>query len=127
MPVILLSITLVILLINVGVGVLLWQRYKKLQSASAELQTLISNIDPGEATLPPDIGKILGHGKRRILCIEILNPVELAVTQNKLAGPVASLAPEYINQQVYQQTQDILTEKLQEFGVQAEISIQSIQ
>lgn len=111
---------------NFVAGYLLWRRAKRLQIAMDELQAFIAYIDPDGAALPANIAHVLGRGKRRVLCVEILNPVELATERSKFAGPVAGIAPEYINQQVYQQTRDILLEKLQAFGVQAEVTIQSV-
>lgn len=126
MQIIIVSCAVLLLSANILGGYWLWRRFKRLQRASTELHETIAALDPNNAALPANIAKVLGHGKRRVLCIEILNPVELAVEKNRLAGPLSGIAPEFINQQVYQQTRDILLEKLREFGVQAEVTIQEI-
>lgn len=45
-----------------------------------------------------------GSASRRVISIEILNPVELAATRGRLAGIAGSLAPGLIRRIVYDQT-----------------------
>lgn len=60
---------------------------------------------------------------RRVISIEILNPVELASTRGRLAGIAGSLAPGLIRRVVYDQTIRTMRRQLADERVAADVRL----
>jgi hypothetical protein len=65
-------------------------------------------------------------GTRRLITIEILNPIELAGTRGRLIGIAGSLAPGLTRRIVYDQTLRILKKQLGEQHVVADVRMHTL-
>lgn len=59
---------------------------------------------------------------RSIIAVEILNPMELARRESRLAGTAATLAPRLLERIVYARAAEQIAEQLRAEGVQAHVS-----
>jgi hypothetical protein len=60
---------------------------------------------------------------RRVISVEVLNPIELAATRGRMAGLAGSLAPGLIRRVVYDQTLKTMRRQLSEEGVAADVRL----
>ena len=73
--------------------------------------------------MPPDLEAALGDGTRRLLVVEILNPLDVALSRNKAAGVVAAMAPERLRRIVLEQAaREMVTEMAAE-GLEVEVRV----
>ncbi|CAM3770744.1 hypothetical protein [Smaragdicoccus niigatensis] len=105
-------------LATVGAVAVLLHKVKELQQKTHEAKVALAT---GHSV--PPVHEAAFAGKDRVITIEILNPLELAASQVKIAGPAGSVAPELIRRQVYSQTVSILKDQLAQQGVEAEVQI----
>lgn len=63
---------------------------------------------------------------RRIISVEILNPIELAATRGRVAGLAGSLAPGLTRRVVYDQTVKVLRQRLVEERVMADVRVHTV-
>jgi hypothetical protein len=87
-----------------------------------ELARQMAGLEP-VAPLPPDLEAALGAGARRLVVVEVLNPIELALGRNRAAGMVAAVAPERLRKIVVDQVVRELTGQLVSEGVEAEVRV----
>jgi len=117
------SIVLAVLLVLnlAALGLSLWfvlGLRKRQRDVSARALALV----PEEA-LPVPLDEQFAAGRRRLLVVDILNPLELAASQVKIAGPAGAIAPALIRKVVYEQAVKITEQELTKHGVQADVSI----
>ena len=67
-----------------------------------------------------------GNGGRRLISIEILNPIELAGTRGRLAGLAGTLAPGLTRRLVYDQVVKTLRQQLAEQRVVADVRLHAL-
>ncbi len=67
------------------------------------------------------------RGPRRLITIEILNPIELAGTRGRLAWLAGTLAPGITRRVVYDQTLKILKQQLETEQVVADVRVHTLQ
>lgn len=99
---------------------LLWLRSRK------QTQTLLleaSALATASEVIPANLNKLVLDHKKRVITVEILNPIELAVSKTVFARPLVGMSPEAINKIVYRQARDIVAQQLPGFGVTAEVKI----
>lgn len=65
-------------------------------------------------------------GTRRLITIEILNPIELAGTRGRIAGIAGSMAPRLTRRIVYEQTYKQLKEQLADQQVVADVRLHTL-
>jgi hypothetical protein len=75
-----------------------------------------------EAMRPP----VSSSGTRRVITVEILNPIELAGTRGRLAGIAGSFAPGITRRLVYDQAIRTLRQQLVEQRVVADVRMHTI-
>jgi hypothetical protein len=117
-------IVLVILLIvtNLGtLGMLLRGRRRSPAADQAAEPGLRAALD---ATAP---AVAAATGTRRLISIEILNPVEVAGTRGRVLGVAGSLAPGLTRRIVYDQVAKILRSQLGERQVVADVRVHTLQ
>jgi len=68
----------------------------------------------------------VASGTRRVLSIEILNPVELAATKGRVVGIAGSLVPGLTRRIVYDQTLRQLRKQLVDQGVVADVRLHKV-
>ncbi|HEV7206842.1 MAG TPA: hypothetical protein VGN18_19715 [Jatrophihabitans sp.] len=75
-----------------------------------------------DRTPPPAVA----GGTRRLISVEILNPIELAGTRGRIVGIAGSLAPGLTRRIVYDQTLKILRRQLVEQQVVADVRLHTL-
>jgi hypothetical protein len=113
---------LVILLIVtnlVTLGVLAWFALRPVEHR-APSRSVSAAID---AARGPELSS---SATRRVITIEILNPIELAGTRGRLIGIAGSLAPGLTRRIVYDQTLRILKKQLGEQHVVADVRMHTL-
>lgn len=102
-------------------ALLLWQ-LNGLKVRAAALADEVAALEP-PPPLPPDLEAALGDGTRRLLVVEILNPLDVALSRNKAAGVVAAMAPERLRRIVLEQAaREMVTEMAAE-GLEVEVRV----
>lgn len=102
-------------------GFLLVQLRRVRRRAEA-LTGQVAELEPAPP-LPPDLEAALGAGSRRLIVVEVLNPLELALSRSRTAGVVAAVAPERLRKVVVDQASRELVERLAAEGVEAEVRV----
>lgn len=112
---------LVAILLAGACALLLWQ-LNGLKVRAEELTRQVEELDP-TTPLPADLEALLGSGSRRLLVVEILNPLDVALSRNKAAGVVAAMAPERLRKIVLEQaSREMVTEMAAE-GLEVEVRV----
>jgi hypothetical protein len=113
---------LVIVLLDAAVVALLVWRLHILDAKERALRAEFAELTPA-AALPPPLEEAFRAGRERVLTVEILNPLELARAQHRLAGPAGAVAPSAVRAMVYEQAARITRAQLAERGVAADVQI----
>ncbi|CAM2913018.1 hypothetical protein SKPI104516_09600 [Skermania piniformis] len=114
MIVVLLVVDLLLFVALLGFVARLRRRGRELTESVAELTA----ADP-----PLRINPVFAAGRNRLITIEVLNPVQLAAGQNRFAGLAGAVAPDLVQQIVYDQAAAIMRQQLAEQGVQADVRV----
>jgi hypothetical protein len=112
----------VIVLVNVVLLGLLARKLLALDSAQKALRIELSQLTATEA-LAPTLEKAFASGRKRLLTVEILNPLELASAHNKLAGLASGIAPAAVRALVYEQAAKITQQELAKQQVEADVQV----
>jgi hypothetical protein len=102
-------------------GLLLWQ-LNGLKVRAAALADEVEALEQAPP-LPPDLEAALDAGTRRVLVVEILNPLDVALSRNKAAGVVAAMAPERVRRVVLEQAARELVTEMAAEGVEVEVRV----
>lgn len=108
---------------NLIISLLLFVLWQRSQKQSRALQQETTGLQAASNALPADLDKLLGKQNKRVITVEILNPIELAVDKTFLAKPLIGLSPGTLNKIVYAEARDIIAKQLPDFGVKAEVKI----
>ena len=73
--------------------------------------------------LAPELEAAFGVGERRLIVIEILNPIELATQRVKAAKLLGGMAPETLRKIVVDEAAKEVVEQLASQGVEATVRI----
>lgn len=114
MEILLLLVSSVLLVIVIVLGFVAWRWSRRIDDH-------ITQPPPPAAVLQG----IRSVTKGRVVTIEILNPLELAASQNWVAGIASSLAPALVTKIVYERAAKMMKEELGNFGVEAVVQIQT--
>lgn len=107
-------------LLLTAVLLVMWKRSKQ-QTEALRLES--AALQAASNAIPADLDKLLGDQNKRVITVEILNPIELATAKTAFAKPLAGMSPGTINKLVYSEARDIIAQQLPEFGVKAEVNI----
>jgi hypothetical protein len=113
---------LVLVLVNLVLLGVLARKLLALDSAQKALRIELAQLTPTEA-LPPQLEKAFAAGRKRLLTVEILNPLELAAAHNRLAGIASGVAPAAVRAIVYEQAAKITKEQLAKQQVEADVRV----
>lgn len=117
------GLTALVLLVNLvllGYGLLQLKRLQeRLVAIDSDAQSTLAQVQPAAQAL----GAQLQQQAPTIIAIEILNPMEIAKSRSKLAGPLSSFSPNLIRNRVYDQASEIIKVQLSEQGVEAAVSV----
>jgi hypothetical protein len=114
---------LVLVLVLIGtnlltLGVLAWLHLRPQQHPAPD-PLLAASLESSRPPVPT-------NGLRRIITIEILNPIELAGTRGRLAGIAGSLAPGITRRIVYDQAIRNLRHQLVQERVVADVRLHQV-
>lgn len=115
-----LAVTVAIVVTAVCVGLTLQVRVLRAQAEA--LRERVDALGPLPAA-PPAVSASLGSRPRRVLVLEILNPVELATAQVKAAAVLGAVRPQLLTKIVYDQAAKQVVTQLEEQGVQADVTV----
>lgn len=108
-------------LMSAAATVLLVQA-RALRARADELEARVAALVPGPP-LPPDLAATLGSGQRRVLAVEILNPVELAASKVPAARLLGAVRPALLTKVVYDQAAKQVVDQLEREGVLADVQV----
>lgn len=108
-------------LLAVACGVLVLQ-LQAVRRRARRLEQRVTQLTPS-APMAPDLEAVLGSGKRRLLVIEILNPIELARSRSRASTVLAAMAPDKLRKLVIEQTAREMSEQMLAEGVQADVRV----
>lgn len=106
-------------LLTVGI-VILWLRSR------VQIKSLTKRVEAmggSEALRGRDFPTIAESGKKRLITVELLNPMELAANESWFARQFGSLTPALVHKLVYDQARQKVIEKMPEFGAKADVKI----
>ena len=103
-------------------SVVLLAQVQTLRRRAVRLETKVAALVPG-APMAPDLVARFGSGPRRILAVEILNPVELASAKVKAAGLLGAMRPSLVSKVVYDQAAKQVVDQLETQGVLADVRV----
>lgn len=112
-------LVLVLLLVatNVATLALLWRAHRR-------------HVDPADTAVESALAPARPSGvtgrTRRVISIEIMNPIELAGARGRMAGIAGSLAPELTRRFVYDRTLKTLRTQLREQHVVADVRLHTL-
>lgn len=116
-------VLLLLLVLNAALLAWLVRRFLVLQQEARLLRTKLEEIAMVPFDRPADLQQVLGSGDRRVLVMEILNPLQLAAQQSWFADKLGSLAPPLIRKLVYEETAKIMRTELQKYGVEGQLEV----
>ena len=105
-----------LLLVNVLVSAWLLWRQLALRRGLLQVQVAVEGLGVLPAAAPPP-------SARGLIAFEILNPMELAVRDSRLARTFGILTPELVRREVYREVSRRLVVQLKEQGVVAEVKV----
>lgn len=112
---------LVALLLAGACAVLLWQ-LNGLKVRAEALTAEVEALQPAPP-LPADLEVLLGAGTRRVLVVEVLNPLDVALSRNKAAGVLAAMAPERLRKIVLEQAAREMVPEMAAEGLEVEVRV----
>jgi hypothetical protein len=105
-------------LVAIGVAFGLWRLCSHADAeATPEIAELLATVARQRAAM---------GGARRIISVEILNPIELAGTRGRVIGIAGSLAPGLTRRVVYDQAMKTLRRQLAEQRVVADVRLHTL-
>lgn len=112
---------LVALVLAVVCGLLVVQ----LRNLTARAELLADQVEVLEPAPPmaPDLEAVLGSGTRRLLVVEILNPLDVALSRNRAAGVLAAMAPERLRRIVIEQASREMVAEMADQGLEVEVRV----
>jgi hypothetical protein len=102
-------------------GLLFWQ-LRTLKLRAEALADEVSLLEPAPP-MAPDLEATLGAGNRRLLVVEVLNPLDVALSRNKAAGVLAAMAPERLRKIVLEQASREMVAEMAEQGLEVEVRV----
>ena len=116
------TLTNILLLTNqLALALLLWRQWT-LRRANAETARALAAL-PVSQLSKPELAELLGAGKREVIAIEILNPLELAANESWFARQFGGVTPALIRKIVYARTLESIGPQLSGFGVKADVRL----
>lgn len=108
---------------NAAFSLLLLALWLHSRRRSKALMAETEALQQASRAIPADMHALLGDPGKRIITVELLNPMQLATDKTWLAKPIAGMSPGLINKIVYQQAREIVEQQLPKFGAIAEVKV----
>lgn len=115
-------IAVVALVIAVAAAAVAWRLRRANQALRAEAIGLLWRLEQADISAPRTAYAELPP-EDRLLSIRILNPLELASAQTKVATMLHKVRPALLSKMVYDQAAESLRERLADEGVVAEVKV----
>lgn len=112
---------LVAVVLAVVCGLLVWQ-LRNLKARAEMLADQVAVLEPAPP-MAPDLESVLGSGTRRLLVVEILNPLDVALSRNRAAGVLAAMAPERLRKIVIEQASREMVAEMADQGLEVEVRV----
>lgn len=109
-------------LLCVGIAFLWFSSRKQLKDLNARLDAFGLSPDLN----PEEFPTIANSGKKRLITVELLNPMELATKESWIARQFGSLTPALVHKLVYDQARDRVEGQMPNFGAKAEVKVHVI-
>ena len=119
------AIAVVALVLSVGLAagcLALVLQLRSLRARAATLEARVAALVPSPP-LAPDLAATLGSGERRLLAVEILNPIELATSKSSAAKLLGAVRPSLLTKVVYEQAAKQVVDQLESEGVLADVRV----
>ena len=101
---------------------LLLRSVRRMERQTADVEARVAALVPAPP-LPASLAATFGSGPRRLIVVEILNPIELATSQVKAASLLSAVRPAMLTKIVYDQAVRQVVDQLGKQGVQADVQI----
>ncbi|HEY1969899.1 MAG TPA: hypothetical protein VGH89_18240 [Pseudonocardia sp.] len=111
---ILVATGLVVLLVEVVVLIRLNAMARRLGTKTREAATRIDG-------LPADLVRSLGEGERKVIVVELLNPLELASRETWIARPLSAVTPNLLRDLVYNKAASKVQTQMAALGVEVDV------
>lgn len=112
----------VLLGLNLAALVALSLMLRAVSRRTARAEEAIGELEPYRP-LPEELEAAFTAGSRRVITVEILNPLELAASRNRFGGIAGAVAPRALRKLVYEQTVREMREQMVDEGVAAEVGL----
>ncbi|MGH8528816.1 MAG: hypothetical protein ACRETN_03095 [Nevskiales bacterium] len=112
----------IVIALNLAALLILVWRFARLQRLGTALAVAAAPIVP-PPTSPPELEALLAEGRRMLISIEILNPMQLAAKESWFASVFGTLSPALIKKIVNERTQKMLETQLKDYGVEADVRL----
>ena len=110
------------LLVNIALLAVVLLLVRRIQQHSTTLSEQVSETTQLVGA-PHQLDTTFSSGKTRLITVEILNPLELAATQNRFAGMIGTFAPERIRRVVYERAAVAMTAQLIDEGLDVDAQV----
>lgn len=97
---------------------------RALRAEAAELGERVASLRPAPP-VAPDLEAALDAGPRPLIVVDILNPLELAMSRTRAAGVVATMAPNRLHRIVLDQAVKQMCAQFEAEGVKAQVTIRA--
>jgi hypothetical protein len=115
-------IILCLIVVNLAVTAWFLRRHFKLRHELDAAQKQIAQWNA--AGLGPAVSATIAALDRpTLISIEVLNPLELAAKESRLAKTFGALTPDLVRREVYKQVYEHMCKELQDYGVIAEVRL----
>jgi septal ring factor EnvC (AmiA/AmiB activator) len=108
-----------------ALSVLFWQ-YNRLGTRLREMEQTLASLRAEKAAFPEDFRRLLAAGQSEVISIRLLNPMELAKRQSRLAGVFGTLTPSLIKRIVHNEAIKITRKELEKHGAKAEVRFHGV-
>lgn len=113
----------ILVITNAAISIVLLLLWLRSRQQTQALQQEAAALAAASEIIPADLNKLVLDHKKRVITVEILNPIELAVAKTVFARPLVGMSPGAINKLVYNEARDIIAKQLPDFGVNAEVKV----
>lgn len=103
----------------VGVACGLWRAQRRLQQLEHALAETAGDYDRAGI----EVGELMASIAGSRIVIEVLEPISLARRESRFAGPIAGLAPGFINRRVYATVAREVRQQLAAREVEARVEV----
>lgn len=109
-------------LMLLALGLLLWQ-FDRLGKRLHAMEKTLQTLQGDRAVFPADFRKLLSTSQTELISIQLLNPMELAMQQSKLASALGSLSPSLLRRIVHNEAIKITRRELERHGAKAQVRL----